>query len=101
MSARPKIGDTGITVTELCHGTLIMGKLQANQTPEEAQPLRTTNTPREAKPIASAPQTKFAGNSGAKKTIPTARMATKAVRAFNPRLIQRRFFSPEEESSKQ
>ena len=31
-----EIGDTGISVTELCHGTLIMGKLQANQTPETA-----------------------------------------------------------------
>ncbi len=30
-----KIGTTGISVTELCHGTLIIGKLQANLTPEE------------------------------------------------------------------
>ncbi len=29
------IGSTGITVTELCHGTLILGPLQANLTPEE------------------------------------------------------------------
>jgi predicted aldo/keto reductase-like oxidoreductase len=29
------IGTTGISVTELCHGTLIMGGLQANLTPEE------------------------------------------------------------------
>jgi len=30
-----KIGNTGLEVTELCHGTLIMGHLQANLTPEE------------------------------------------------------------------
>ena len=29
------IGNTGITVTELCHGTLILGALQANLSPEE------------------------------------------------------------------
>ena len=29
------IGNTGILVTELCHGTLIMGRLQADLTPEE------------------------------------------------------------------
>lgn len=29
------IGNTGITVSELCHGTLILGALQANLTPEE------------------------------------------------------------------
>ena len=29
------IGTTGISVTELCHGTLIMGRLQADLTPEE------------------------------------------------------------------
>ena len=29
------IGNTGMAVTELCHGTLILGKLQANLTPEE------------------------------------------------------------------
>lgn len=29
------IGKTGISVTELCHGTLILGQLQANLTPEE------------------------------------------------------------------
>lgn len=29
------IGTTGISVTELCHGTLILGQLQANLTPEE------------------------------------------------------------------
>ncbi len=29
------IGQTGLTVTELCHGTLILGPLQANLTPEE------------------------------------------------------------------
>ncbi|MFC2014896.1 aldo/keto reductase [Chloroflexota bacterium] len=29
------IGNTGLTVTELCHGTLILGHLQANLTPEE------------------------------------------------------------------
>jgi aryl-alcohol dehydrogenase-like predicted oxidoreductase/NAD-dependent dihydropyrimidine dehydrogenase PreA subunit len=29
------IGATGITVTELCHGTLILGPLQANLTPEQ------------------------------------------------------------------
>lgn len=30
-----KIGNTGLVVTELCHGTLILGPLQANMTPEE------------------------------------------------------------------
>jgi predicted aldo/keto reductase-like oxidoreductase len=30
-----KVGRTGITVTELCHGTLILGPLQANLPPEE------------------------------------------------------------------
>ena len=29
------IGNTGLTVTELCHGTLILGPLQANIAPEE------------------------------------------------------------------
>ena len=29
------IGTTGITVSELCHGTLILGPLQANLTPEQ------------------------------------------------------------------
>ena len=29
------IGTTGISVTELCHGTLVMGNLQANLSPEE------------------------------------------------------------------
>jgi len=29
------IGNTGMTVTELCHGTLILGQLQANLTPEK------------------------------------------------------------------
>jgi len=29
------IGTTGLSVTELCHGTLILGHLQANLTPEE------------------------------------------------------------------
>ncbi len=29
------IGNTGISVTELCHGTLIMGRLQANMSPED------------------------------------------------------------------
>lgn len=29
------IGMTGMSVTELCHGTLILGQLQANLTPEE------------------------------------------------------------------
>jgi len=29
------IGNTGMTVTELCHGTLILGQLQANLTPKE------------------------------------------------------------------
>jgi len=29
------IGTTGISVSELCHGTLILGSLQANLTPEE------------------------------------------------------------------
>jgi len=29
------IGTTGLAVTELCHGTLILGHLQANLTPEE------------------------------------------------------------------
>ena len=29
------IGSTGLTVTELCHGTLIMGQLQADMSPEE------------------------------------------------------------------
>jgi len=29
------VGSTGITVTELCHGTLILGSLQANLPPEE------------------------------------------------------------------
>ncbi len=29
------VGTTGISVTELCHGTLILGHLQANLTPEE------------------------------------------------------------------
>jgi aryl-alcohol dehydrogenase-like predicted oxidoreductase/NAD-dependent dihydropyrimidine dehydrogenase PreA subunit len=29
------IGATGITVTELCHGTLILGPLQANLTPQQ------------------------------------------------------------------
>lgn len=29
------IGTTGLAVTELCHGTLILGPLQANMTPEE------------------------------------------------------------------
>ncbi|MEE8386299.1 MAG: aldo/keto reductase [Dehalococcoidia bacterium] len=29
------IGNTGITVSELCHGTLILGHLQADLTPEE------------------------------------------------------------------
>jgi predicted aldo/keto reductase-like oxidoreductase len=29
------IGTTGISVTELCHGTLIIGNLQANMSPEE------------------------------------------------------------------
>jgi len=31
-----EIGNTGISVTELCHGTLIMGRLQANMAPEKA-----------------------------------------------------------------
>ncbi len=30
-----EIGKTGLSVTELCHGTLILGPLQANMTPEE------------------------------------------------------------------
>lgn len=30
-----EIGNTGMKVTELCHGTLILGQLQANLTPEE------------------------------------------------------------------
>ena len=30
-----EIGNTGLKVTELCHGTLILGQLQANMTPEE------------------------------------------------------------------
>ena len=29
------VADTGITVSELCHGTLVLGHLQANLTPEE------------------------------------------------------------------
>ncbi len=29
------IGTTGISVTELCHGTLILGNLQADLSPEE------------------------------------------------------------------
>lgn len=28
------VGNTGISVSELCHGTLIIGKLRANLTPE-------------------------------------------------------------------
>ncbi len=33
-----EIGNTGVIVTEVCHGTLIMGKLQADMTPEQAAP---------------------------------------------------------------